>query len=117
MLWGDTAEQEGHDQLKPLFRPDMDVLLMCFFIDYVCSIENLPEKWNVEIKRFRTNVYIMLAGNKNSLLKDEYMRWELAKVKQQSINPDKFLEIWQLGVAFWVYKVFRKNKGRMREFF
>lgn len=75
-LYEDTARQKVMTSLSPkwMFWPEMDILLMCFFIDYLCSVENLPEKCNMEFKHLCTNVYVMLVGNKNCHLKDEGMR-------------------------------------------
>lgn len=72
---------------------------MCFFLNNFGSIETLPEKRNMEGKHFCPNVHIILVGNKNDLLKDECMRQELAKMKQEPMRPDKCLEIWQTRSA------------------
>lgn len=42
-LW-DTAGQEDYDRLRPLSYPESDVVLMCFSVDSVSSLENLTEK-------------------------------------------------------------------------
>lgn len=85
--------QGGLTQLRPLSYPNTDIILKCFFINNLYSTENCPGKRNVEIKHFCLNVYIILVGNKNLILKDECMRQELAKIKQEPIKPDKCLEI------------------------
>uniref|UniRef100_A0A8C8UCH8 Transforming protein RhoA-like n=1 Tax=Peromyscus maniculatus bairdii TaxID=230844 RepID=A0A8C8UCH8_PERMB len=66
----------------PLSYPDTDVILMCFSIDSLDSLENIPEKWTPEVKHFCPNVPIILVGNKKDLRNDEHKRQELAKMKQ-----------------------------------
>jgi len=39
-----------------------DVILMCFSIDSPDSLENIPEKWNPEVKHFCPNVPVVLIG-------------------------------------------------------
>ncbi len=56
------AGQEDYDRLRPLSYPDTDVILMCFSIDSPDSLENIPEKWNPEVKHFCPNVPIILVG-------------------------------------------------------
>lgn len=85
--------QGGVTQLRPLSYPNTDVILKCFFINNLYSIENCPEKRNVKVKQFCLTVYNILVGSKNLILKDECMRQELAKIKQEPIKPDKCLEI------------------------
>ncbi|KAM4571637.1 transforming protein RhoA-like isoform 1-T1 [Fundulus diaphanus] len=80
-LW-DTAGQEDYDRLRPLSYPDTDVVLMCFSVDNLDSLENISEKWSPEVKHFCPNVPIILVANKKDLRNDEQTREALAKRKQ-----------------------------------
>jgi small GTP-binding protein len=42
-LW-DTAGQEDYDQLRPLSYPQADVILICFSLDSVASLDNVKSK-------------------------------------------------------------------------
>uniref|UniRef100_A0A8C9QL83 Uncharacterized protein n=1 Tax=Spermophilus dauricus TaxID=99837 RepID=A0A8C9QL83_SPEDA len=80
-LW-DTAGQEDYKCLRPLSYLDTDVILMCFSIDSPDSLENIPEKWTLEVNHFCPNALIILVGNKKDLRQDEHTRRELSKMKQ-----------------------------------
>ncbi len=47
-LW-DTAGQEDYDRLRPLSYPDTDVVLMCYSVDTLDTLENVVEKWAPEV--------------------------------------------------------------------
>jgi len=87
-LW-DTAGQEDYDRLRPLSYPDTDVILMCFSIDSPDSLENIPEKWNPEVKHFCPNVPIILVGNKKDLRNDEATKKELMKMRQEPVRTEQ----------------------------
>ncbi|RIA85906.1 small GTPase-binding protein [Glomus cerebriforme] len=65
-LW-DTAGQEDYDRLRPLSYPDAHVVLICFSIDSIDSLENVEEKWFPEVRTFCPNIPIILVGNKTDL--------------------------------------------------
>ncbi|XP_060567607.1 transforming protein RhoA-like [Ruditapes philippinarum] len=87
VLW-DTAGQDDYDRLRPLSYPETDVILMCFSVDNVDSLENISEKWAPEVKHFCPNVPIVLVGTKNDLRTDEATRLELAKTKQEVVKVE-----------------------------
>lgn len=87
-LW-DTAGQEDYDRLRPLSYPDTDVILMCFSIDSPDSLENIPEKWNPEVKHFCPNVPVVLIGNKKDLRNDEATKKELMKMRQEPVRTEQ----------------------------
>lgn len=87
-LW-DTAGQEDYDRLRPLSYPDTDVILMCFSIDSPDSLENIPEKWNPEVKHFCPNVPVVLIGNKRDLRNDEQTKKELMKLRQEPVRTEQ----------------------------
>lgn len=43
---------------------------MCFSIDQLASLENIPDKWLPEIEHFCPNVPFILVGNKTDLRND-----------------------------------------------
>ncbi|CAB4391091.1 Rho type small GTPase [Rhizophagus irregularis] len=69
-LW-DTAGQEDYDRLRPLSYPDAHVILICYSIDSIDSLENIEEKWYPEVKSFCPNLPIILVGNKTDLRNDQ----------------------------------------------
>ncbi|KAI3357219.1 hypothetical protein L3Q82_015674 [Scortum barcoo] len=85
----DTTGQEDYDRLRPLSYPDTDVIIMCFSIDSPDNLENIPEKWTLEIKHFCPNVPIILVGNKKDLHNDEHTCRELAKMKQEPVKSEE----------------------------
>ena len=87
-LW-DTAGQEDYDRLRPLSYPDTHVILMCFAVDSPDSLENIPEKWNPEVRHFCPNVPIILVGNKKDLRNDPATRQELERMKQAPVRAEE----------------------------
>ncbi|KAG0296911.1 GTP-binding protein Rho1 [Dissophora globulifera] len=65
-LW-DTAGQEDYDRLRPLSYPESDVVLMCFSVDSVSSLDNLTEKWHPELAHFLEDVPKIVVGLKTDL--------------------------------------------------
>ncbi|KAF9104092.1 GTP-binding protein Rho1 [Mortierella sp. AM989] len=65
-LW-DTAGQEDYDRLRPLSYPESDVVLMCYSVDTVSSLDNLTEKWHPELTHFLENVPKIVVGLKIDL--------------------------------------------------
>jgi Ras-related C3 botulinum toxin substrate 1 len=68
-LW-DTAGQEDYDRLRPLSYPATDVFLVCFSVDSKTSLENVENKWLVEIKKFCPDTSFVLVGTKSDFRKD-----------------------------------------------
>ncbi|KAG0083125.1 GTP-binding protein Rho1 [Podila epicladia] len=65
-LW-DTAGQEDYDRLRPLSYPESDVVLMCFSVDSVSSLDNLTEKWYPELTHFLESAPKIVVGLKTDL--------------------------------------------------
>ena len=57
-----TVTNIGLNALLYNFLVFEDVILMCFSIDSPDSLENIPEKWNPEVKHFCPNVPVVLIG-------------------------------------------------------
>ncbi|KAL3318417.1 GTP-binding protein Rho1 [Cichlidogyrus casuarinus] len=115
-LW-DTAGQEDYDRLRPLSYPDTDVILMCFSIDSPDSLENIPEKWNPEVKHFCSNVPIILVGNKKDLRNDPETIKDLAKMKQEPVKPEDGKSMADRIGAYAYMECSAKNKDGVREVF
>lgn len=65
-LW-DTAGQEEYDRLRPLSYPDVDVLLVCFSLDNLTSLQNVKDTWFPEVSHFCPGIPILLVGTKSDL--------------------------------------------------
>uniref|UniRef100_G1Q2Q4 Ras homolog family member C n=1 Tax=Myotis lucifugus TaxID=59463 RepID=G1Q2Q4_MYOLU len=114
-LW-DTAGQEDDDRLRPLSYPDTDVILMRFSIDSSDSLENIPEKWTPEVKRFCPNVPVILVGNKKDLRNDEHRR-ELAKTKQEPVKLEEGRDMANRIGTFGYVECSAKSRDGVREVF
>lgn len=65
-LW-DTAGQEEYDRLRPLSYPDSDVIIICFAVDNLTSLQNIKDIWFPEINHFCPGVPVLLVGTKSDL--------------------------------------------------
>lgn len=68
-LW-DTAGQEEYDRLRPLSYPDVDVLLVCFSLESLTSLQNVKDTWFPEVSHFCPGIPIVLVGTKSDLPTD-----------------------------------------------
>ncbi|XP_040283313.1 rho-related GTP-binding protein RhoB-like [Bufo bufo] len=115
-LW-DTAGQEGYDRLLPFQYAGTDVILMCFSVDSPDSLENIPEKWVPEVKRFCPNVPIILVANKKDLRNDEHIRNELARMKQKPVRTEDGRAMAVRISAYEYLECSAKNKDGVKEVF
>ncbi|XP_059136721.1 transforming protein RhoA-like [Peromyscus eremicus] len=109
--------QEDYDCLRPLSYPDTDVILMCFSIDSLDSLENIPEKWTPEVNHFCPDVPIILVGNKKDLRNDAHTRQELAKMKQEPVKPEEGRDTSNRIGALGYMEYLAKTKDGVREVF
>ncbi|KAF9584518.1 GTP-binding protein Rho1 [Lunasporangiospora selenospora] len=65
-LW-DTAGQEDYDRLRPLSYPESNVVLMCYSVDSMSSLDNLTEKWYPELTHFLEHAPKIVVGLKIDL--------------------------------------------------
>lgn len=65
-LW-DTAGQEEYDRLRPLSYPDTDVILVCFALDNLISLQNVRDTWYPEVSHFCPGIPVVLVGTKSDL--------------------------------------------------
>ena len=67
-LW-DTAGQEEYDRLRPLSYPDVDILLICFSLDNLTSLQNVKDIWFPEVSHFCPGIPVILVGTKSDVQK------------------------------------------------
>ncbi|KAM3125360.1 hypothetical protein CJJ07_001521 [Candidozyma auris] len=65
-LW-DTAGQEEYDRLRPLSYPDSDIIVICFAVDNLTSLQNIKDTWFPEVNHFCPGVPVLLVGTKSDL--------------------------------------------------
>ncbi|OBA24277.1 ras-domain-containing protein [Metschnikowia bicuspidata var. bicuspidata NRRL YB-4993] len=65
-LW-DTAGQEEYDRLRPLSYPDTDLILICFSVDNLVSLQNVKDTWYPEVNHFCPGIPVILVGTKSDL--------------------------------------------------
>ncbi|GEQ72293.1 hypothetical protein JCM33374_g5980 [Metschnikowia sp. JCM 33374] len=65
-LW-DTAGQEEYDRLRPLSYPDTDLILICFAVDNLVSLQNVRDTWYPEVNHFCPGIPVILVGTKSDL--------------------------------------------------
>ncbi|KAK6169991.1 hypothetical protein SNE40_018492 [Patella caerulea] len=63
----DTAGQESYGTLRPISYPGTDVIVVCFSIDNIASLENVSLNWVPEIRHFCGAVTIVLVGTKSDV--------------------------------------------------
>ncbi|KAL7060460.1 hypothetical protein AAHC03_09281 [Spirometra sp. Aus1] len=115
-LW-DTAGQEDYDRLRPLSYPETDVILMCFSIDNPGSLENIKDKWALEVGHFCPNVPVILVGNKKDLRNDEKTIRELAKEKLEPVKPEEGRSVAERVGACAYVECSAKTKEGVKEVF
>lgn len=65
-LW-DTAGQEEYDRLRPLSYPDADLILICFALNNLVSLQNVKDMWYPEVNHFCPGIPVVLVGTKMDL--------------------------------------------------
>jgi small GTP-binding protein len=90
---------------------------MCYSIDSPDSLENIPEKWNPEVKHFCPNVPIVLVGNKRDLRNDEATKKELMKLRQEPVRPDQGRAMADKIGAYAYLECSAKTKEGVRDVF
>ncbi|KAI5191577.1 hypothetical protein NECID01_1527 [Nematocida sp. AWRm77] len=65
-LW-DTAGQEDYDRIRTLSYLDTDLILVCFSLNSMRSLENIGERWKEEIEHFCKDAPRILVGMKADL--------------------------------------------------
>merc|ERR1712080_505551 len=81
ILW-DTAGQDQYDSVRPLSYKDTDLVLLCYTVENIDFLENIKNKWLLELKNYCPNAGFFLVGLKS----------DVGDIKDGSINADKFIE-------------------------
>lgn len=89
-LW-DTAGQEEYDRLRPLSYPDVDVILICFSLDNLISLQNVKDIWFPEVNHFCPGIPILLVGTKYDVMNDSIDR-DLAIQLAYDINAIGYIQ-------------------------
>ncbi|GFO25831.1 rho-related GTP-binding protein rhoe [Plakobranchus ocellatus] len=63
-IW-DTSGDEGYDRVRPLSYKDADLVIICFAIDKMESMQEVLTRWYPEVKEQCPNVPVMLVGCKS----------------------------------------------------
>ncbi|KAG9119022.1 GTP-binding protein Rho1 [Ceratobasidium sp. 392] len=87
-LW-DTAGQEDYDRLRPLSYPDSHVILICFSVESLDTLDNVQEKWISEVTHFCQGLPVILVGCKKDLRHDPRMIEELRKTNQRPVTTEE----------------------------
>ncbi|EDQ98321.1 uncharacterized protein LACBIDRAFT_336069 [Laccaria bicolor S238N-H82] len=87
-LWC-PAGQEDYDRLRPLAYPDSHVILICFDIATPDSLDNVVEKWIIEINHFCRGLPIILVGAQKDRRRDPRIIEELRKTNQRLVTVEE----------------------------
>ena len=70
----DTAGQSDYDRLRPLSYPQTDIILFCFSLSSLCSLENIDTKWGPEVEWHIPDAHRLLVGLKYAVPRDANIR-------------------------------------------
>jgi len=65
-LW-DTPGQDEYDRLRPISYHESDVVLLCFALDDRQTLQNVNERWIIEVKLYCKDAKIILVGMNSDL--------------------------------------------------
>jgi len=110
-LW-DTANRDDYDRLRPLSYPDSHVILLCYSIDSLDSLDNVMEKWYPELRNFCSGVPIILVGCKKDLRHDPRTLEELRRYGQSPLTTEQGqMEAEKIGAHSFYECSARTNDG------
>jgi Ras family protein A len=96
-LW-DTAGQDDYDTIRPLSYRETDLVLICYTIENKTNLENVENKWLLEIKNYCPNVKFFLVALKKDLRLDPEVDKSTLVTEQDGkdlankIRSEKFFE-------------------------
>ncbi|PVI04602.1 hypothetical protein DM02DRAFT_691604 [Periconia macrospinosa] len=83
----DTAGQDDYDRIRRLSYPDTHVICICFEIGDPDSFENILDKWDPEVRRYKKRrVPIFLLGFKKDLRNDPITIGKLEKTNRTVVS-------------------------------
>ncbi|KAI8099666.1 GTP-binding protein Rho3 [Halteromyces radiatus] len=97
----DTAGQEEFDRLRSLSYADTHVVMMCYAVDSLDSLENIPNRWMEEVSEYCPYAKLILVALKCDLRDDEQamkkmngrpVLYEEGLNVARSINAVRYLE-------------------------
>ncbi|KAJ2401048.1 hypothetical protein GGI23_001647 [Coemansia sp. RSA 2559] len=87
-LW-DTAGQEDYDRLRIMAYPDTDIVLICFSVETIESLENTFEKWLPEVNEHAPGAKVLLVALKIDLRTDQEVLEHMHRVYQRGTVSDR----------------------------
>lgn len=96
-LW-DTAGQEDYDTIRPLSYRETDMVLLCYTIENKKNLDNISNKWLMEIKNYCPSAGYYLIALKKDLREDnevdqsKLITEEEGKEWAEKIKAEKFIE-------------------------
>ncbi|ORZ20364.1 GTP-binding protein rhoA [Absidia repens] len=91
-LW-DTAGQEDYDRLRPLSYPDSDVILICYAVDSLDSLENVCGKWFTEVLHFCPGLPVLLVACKKDLRNNPGTIQELQRNSERPVSYEEGMHV------------------------
>ena len=72
----DTDNNSGFEveKLRPLSYPQTDIILFCFSLSSLCSLQNVDTKWGPEVERYIPDAHRLLVGLKYAVPRDANIR-------------------------------------------
>ncbi|KAJ4072453.1 Rho GTPase [Fusarium oxysporum] len=77
-LW-DTAGLEGYERLRPLAYSSVNIILIGFSVEDLCSLDNVKCKWSKEATRLCPGVPLVLVGLKKDVREDPTATMKIGK--------------------------------------
>lgn len=87
-LW-DTAGQEDLENIRVLSYTNTDVFLVCFSVVEPTSLQNVQNKWLIELKQYVKDPVMILVGLKKDLRTDESTLQELSSRSESPVTPEQ----------------------------
>ncbi|KAJ2661230.1 hypothetical protein IWW48_002526 [Coemansia sp. RSA 1200] len=86
-LW-DTAGQEDYDRLRIMAYPGTSIVIICFSVETIESLENTFEKWLPEVRQHAPRAKVLLVALKIDLRTDQEVLEHMGRVYQRGPVAD-----------------------------